>query len=82
MAIPLSTGGAAAMGTVGLTASAGIAGWLEFLLLRTFLQRRIGPVAFPVSLQLTLWGSAVIAAAAAIGFDLGVAHRIALHLPL
>ncbi len=82
MPIPASTGGAAALGTVGLTASAGIAGWLEFLLLRTYLQRRIGPVTFPLSLQLTLWASAVIAGAAAVAFDAFAGQRLALHLPL
>ena len=70
------------MGTVGLTASAGIAGWLEYILLRTFLQRRIGRVTLPVVLQLSLWSSAIIGAAAAIAFDLFLGHRIALHLPL
>lgn len=82
MPIPASTGGAAALGTVGLTASAGIAGWLEFILLRTWLQRKIGPVSFPLSLQLTLWASAVIAAAVSVGFDLFAGRRLASHLPL
>jgi putative peptidoglycan lipid II flippase len=82
MPIPAAIGGAAAMGTAGLTVSAGIAGWLEFLLLRHALQKRIGPVSFPISLQLTLWGAAVIGGAAAVAFDLLLAHRLSLHLPL
>ena len=82
MPLPAATGGATAMGTVGLTASAGIAGWLEYILLRTFLQRRIGRVTLPLMLQLSLWASAIIGAAAAIAFDLLVARRIASHLPL
>jgi putative peptidoglycan lipid II flippase len=82
MPLPAATGGATAMGTVGLTASAGIAGWLEYILLRTFLQRRIGKVTLPLMLQLSLWASAIIGAAAAITFDLLVARRIAQHLPL
>ncbi len=81
MPLPAATGGATAMGTVGLTGSAGIAGWLEYILLRTFLQRRIGRVSLPVMLQLSLWSSAIIGAAAAIAFDLFLAHRIAQHLP-
>jgi putative peptidoglycan lipid II flippase len=52
-------------GAAGLTASAGIAGWIEFLLLRRSLNRRIGPSGLPVSLGARLWGSAVVAAAAA-----------------
>jgi putative peptidoglycan lipid II flippase len=82
MPLPAGTGGATAMGTVGLTASAGVAGWLEYILLRTFLQRRIGRVTLPVMLQLSLWSSAIIGATAAIAFDLLFAHRIAEHLPL
>src|SRR5258708_37690799 len=70
------------MGTFGLTASAGIAGWLDYILLRTFLQRRIGKVAFPLMLQLSLWASAIIAAAVAIAFDLFVGRWIAMHLPV
>ena len=82
MPLPAATGGATAMGTVGLTASAGVAGWLEYILLRTFLQRRIGKVTLPLMLQLSLWASAIIAAAVAIAFDLFVARRIAQYLPL
>jgi putative peptidoglycan lipid II flippase len=52
-------------GAAGLTASAGLAGWIEFLLLRRSLNRRIGPSGLPVSLGVRLWGSAAIAAAAA-----------------
>src|SRR5260221_4896978 len=67
---------------VGITASAGSSGWLEYILLRRFLQRRIGPVTFPLMLQLSLWSSAIVAAATAITFDLFLARRIAQHLPL
>jgi putative peptidoglycan lipid II flippase len=82
MPLPASMGGAAAMGTVGLTASAGIAGWLEFLLLRIFLHRRIGVVEFPLAYQLRLWSSAILAAIAAIAFDRFGGRALAMHLPL
>jgi putative peptidoglycan lipid II flippase len=52
-------------GMAGLTASAGVAGWVEFTLLRRTLNRRIGVTGLPVSLVLRLWGAAVIAAGAA-----------------
>jgi putative peptidoglycan lipid II flippase len=51
-------------GAAGLTASAGVAGWVEFTLLRRTLNRRIGPTGLPVSLVARLWGSAALAAAA------------------
>ncbi len=47
----------------GLTASAGIAAWVEFALLRRAAGARIGAVSLPRSLLLTLWGCAVAAAA-------------------
>jgi putative peptidoglycan lipid II flippase len=52
-------------GAAGLTASAGLAGWIEFLLLRRSLNRRLGPSGLSVSLAVRLWGSAGAAAAVA-----------------
>jgi putative peptidoglycan lipid II flippase len=51
-------------GLPGLTASAGIAGWVEFLLLRGALQRRIGSFPLPASIALRIWGAAIFAGAA------------------
>jgi putative peptidoglycan lipid II flippase len=52
-------------GVAGLTASAGFAGWVEFLLLRRGMNRKIGHGDFPTSFFLRLWLAAVIAAAVA-----------------
>ena len=52
-------------GTAGLTTSAGLAGWVEMLLLRRTLNRRIGPTGLPAGYVVTLWASAIVAAAAA-----------------
>ena len=49
-------------GTVGLTAAASIAGWVELLLLRRSLNRRIGQTGLPVALGTRLWGAAFAAA--------------------
>jgi putative peptidoglycan lipid II flippase len=49
-----------------LTAASGIAGWLEFLLLRRHIARRIGAVGLPKGLAMRVWGCAVIAAAVAV----------------
>jgi putative peptidoglycan lipid II flippase len=59
-------------GAAGLTASAGLAGWLEFLLLRRALNRRIGETGLPVALAARLWGAALLAAGAAWGLRLAV----------
>jgi putative peptidoglycan lipid II flippase len=57
-------------GVAGLTASAGIAGWVEFVLLRRTLNERIGRTGLPASFVVKLWGAAT--AAAAVGFGLKV----------
>jgi putative peptidoglycan lipid II flippase len=49
-------------GVAGLTASAGIAGWIEFALLRRSLNRRIGRTGLSLPYVLKLWASALIAA--------------------
>src|SRR6266542_2080425 len=49
-------------GVAGLTASAGIAGWVEFSLLRHTLNRRIGRTGLSLPYVLKLWASALIAA--------------------
>jgi putative peptidoglycan lipid II flippase len=65
-------------GAAGLTASAGIAGWIEFLLLRRTLNRRIGSTGLPAALASRLWSSAGLAALAAWGLRrlLPMAHPI------
>jgi putative peptidoglycan lipid II flippase len=50
-------------GVVGLTASAGLCGWLEFALLRNALNRRIGRTGLPASFVLKLWAAAGVGAA-------------------
>ncbi len=72
--IPAVEGGALALGAVGLTASAGIAAWIEFLLLRRKLGARIGRVALSGSLQLRLWSSASIAGVSAFALRPTFAH--------
>jgi putative peptidoglycan lipid II flippase len=50
-------------GVAGLTLSAGIAGWVEFVLLRGALHRRIGVVPYSTARVLKMWIAALIAAA-------------------
>jgi putative peptidoglycan lipid II flippase len=57
-------------GVAGLTASAGIAGWVEFTLLRRFLNRRIGRTGLPLSYVTKLWVAASAGAAVAWGLKL------------
>jgi len=48
---------------VGLTLSAGLAGWVEFLLLRRALQARIGSTALPDHYPSKIWAAALCASA-------------------
>jgi putative peptidoglycan lipid II flippase len=59
-------------GVAGLTSSAGIAGWVEFYLLRRTLNRRIGRTGLPVSFIARLWGAALASGAVAWGLKLAV----------
>lgn len=49
-------------GVVGLTASASIAAWIEFVLLRRSLNRRIGRTGLPLSYLAKLWFGALVGA--------------------
>lgn len=57
--LPRLLGLEASWGTVGLTASAGLSGWIEFYLLRSALNKRIGDTGLKIPYQLLLWGAGV-----------------------
>jgi putative peptidoglycan lipid II flippase len=83
--LPRIAGGTLGLGAIGLTASAGVAGWVEFLLLRRALGARIGRVAVPAGFQLRLWASAIIGAAVALVVGLyarGLAGVLAHPIPM
>jgi putative peptidoglycan lipid II flippase len=61
MPIPQAAGGEIGIGAVGLTASAGVAAWVEYMLLQRSMARRIGPSHVALREQLKLWGSAALA---------------------
>ena len=77
MAIPLppALGIDPRWGVAGLTASAGIAGWIEFALLRRTLGRRIGPTGVPAPLLAKLWTAAIAAAAVGWGVKLAIGRQ-------
>jgi putative peptidoglycan lipid II flippase len=64
-------------GALGLTGSAGIAGWIEFALLRRRLAERIGDCRLPKGLLPRLWASA--AAAVGVGLVAKLALPAAMH---
>ena len=70
------------IGVAGLTASAGIAGWVEFYLLRRAITRHIGPTGIKTSFTMKLWIAAFLSAAIAWGVKLGLpsSHRVIIGL--
>jgi putative peptidoglycan lipid II flippase len=70
------------IGVAGLTASAGIAGWVEFYLLRRGITQRIGRTGAPASITIRLWTAALLSAAIAWGVKLTVTspHRVLISL--
>jgi putative peptidoglycan lipid II flippase len=64
-------------GVAGLTLSAGLAGWVEFALLRRALQARIGHVVASVSRIARLWAGALLSAA----FGYSIKLMLPFHAP-
>ena len=62
-------------GAAGLTASAGIAGWIEFALLRRWLNHRIGRTGLAPVYILKLWSGAVAGAGLGWAIKLAIGHR-------
>ncbi len=60
------------LGLAGLTLGSGLAGWLEMLLLRRALNRRVGKTGLPASFSLRVWGAALGGALAGFGVKLAV----------
>ncbi|CAN5678827.1 murein biosynthesis integral membrane protein MurJ [soil metagenome] len=73
--LPPAIGIAPKWGVVGLTASASVAAWIEFVLLRRALNRRIGRTGLPLPYLLELWFAAFIGAAAGWGCKLLLGPR-------
>src|SRR2546423_15703760 len=77
--LPLIQGSTKPLGAIALTATAGVAGWLEFVLLRRSLGRRIGVVAISRSYLARLWVSALAAGITGAAFYAYVIPRLAAH---
>jgi putative peptidoglycan lipid II flippase len=70
--LPAAIGVDQKWGAAGLTASAGVAGWVEFILLRRSLNKRIGRTGLPSSFVFKLWSGAVLGAVLGWGIKLGI----------
>jgi putative peptidoglycan lipid II flippase len=72
--LPIALGIDPKWGVAGLTASAGIAGWIEFALLRRTLNRRIGKTGLATGYVVKLWLAAFVAAGIGWGLKLLVGN--------
>lgn len=80
--LPRWLGVAPKWGVAGLTASAGVAAWLEFFLLRRSLVRRIGATGVDGRYVARLWACALLASLPALGtkFAIGTARPLLLGI--
>jgi putative peptidoglycan lipid II flippase len=80
--LPRLLGIPAIWGAAGLTASAGVAGWVEMLLLRRSLNLRIGRTGLPAAYVVKLWAASAAGAIAAWVVKLSVppAHPVVIAL--
>lgn len=79
--LPMIHGGTKPLGAIALTSTAGLAGWLEFLLLRRALGRRIGPVPLSRGYLVRLWIAGVMAGVGGAAFYAVVTPRLGPYLP-
>jgi putative peptidoglycan lipid II flippase len=77
LGLPEAPGGEIGLGAVGLTLASGAAGWVEFVLLRRALSRKIGRVAPQRGYQLRLWATALAAGGVALAAHAWLGARVA-----
>jgi putative peptidoglycan lipid II flippase len=65
----------ALVGCAGIPAASGVAAWLEFVLLRRALTRRVGATGVGAGRLVRLWGAAAVAAGLAVGAKLWLVHQ-------
>ena len=82
VAVPNVGGGAVAIGAAGITAASAVAAWVEFLLLRRGIHRRVGAVEPLIGYYVRLWIAALAAGAGAYAFDRWIGADLAQRLPL
>jgi putative peptidoglycan lipid II flippase len=63
------------LGGVGITATTGVAAWIEFLLLRRALGKRIGPTGVSFPRLMLLWACGMVAGALALGIKVALTAR-------
>lgn len=80
--MPKFVGAEELLAVAGISAASAVAAWIEFLLLRRGIRRRIGKGEPKRGFMLKLWASALLAGIAAVAADRYLARPIAAQLPL
>jgi putative peptidoglycan lipid II flippase len=80
--LPAVSGGTKSLGAIALTATAGVAGWIEYLLLRRGIQKRIGRVPSAAGYEAKLLIAAVVAGVTAAACNHFFVHAMVAKLPL
>ena len=80
--LPDVEGGGTVLGIVGITLASACAAWIEFLLLRRGIRRRVGKGESKRAYMVKLWASALAAGIVAVLVDRYLARPLAASLPL
>ncbi|MGZ5442812.1 MAG: murein biosynthesis integral membrane protein MurJ [Thermoanaerobaculia bacterium] len=80
--LPPMPDGSLSLGVVGITTASAVAAWVEFILLRRALGRRIGRGESKRAFMMKLWLAALVAGAVAVPTHIYAARPIAARLPL
>jgi putative peptidoglycan lipid II flippase len=80
--VPDVGGGAVALGAAGITAASAVAAWVEFLLLRRGVRRRIGAIDSLAGYYAKLWVASLLAGAGAVAADRFGGAALAQRLPM
>jgi putative peptidoglycan lipid II flippase len=82
MGLPIPPGADQMIGVAGIAAASAMAAWIEFLLLRRGIRRRVGRGEPKGAHLVKLWIAALLAGIASLAADIYFAGPVATHLPL
>ncbi|MEO6487219.1 MAG: murein biosynthesis integral membrane protein MurJ [Thermoanaerobaculia bacterium] len=80
--VPGGAVGAGELGVIGISTASAMAAWVEYLLLRRGLLKKIGQLETPRIFFARLWVAAILAGAGALAFDRFIASKVAPRLIL
>jgi putative peptidoglycan lipid II flippase len=80
--MPSFPGATSLLGVAGISAASGLAAWIEFLLLRRGIRKRLGRGAPKGAFMMKLWGAAIAAGIVAAFLDAAFLRDLAGRLPL